>query len=71
MYIYILYIIYRYTYWVYIYMHTYSHRYSCRLVISSYHKSFQQYFDKLLNYKNLEKFIAIKRKNILSKLHLQ
>ena len=36
--------------------------YSCRLAISSYHKSYQQYFDNSLNYKKLEKFIAIKRK---------
>ena len=36
--------------------------YSCRLLICSYHKSYQQYFDSLLNYQKLEKFIATKRR---------
>ena len=50
----------------YIYILTYTHTqtniykflptvyYSCHLVISSYHKSYQQNFDILLNYKKLE-----------------
>ena len=37
--------------------------YSCLLVISSYCKSYKQYFDNLLNYTKLEKFNAIKKKN--------
>ena len=41
--------------------------YSGCLVISSHHKSYQQYFDNLLNDKNLEKFIPIKK----SKWNLQ
>ena len=54
---------------IHIYIHIYSHThtphtcihnvltavyYSCHLMISSYQKSYQQYFDILLNYKNLE-----------------
>ena len=41
--------------------------YSGCLVISSHHKSYQQYFDNLLNDKSLEKFIPIKK----SKWNLQ
>ena len=62
---------------IHINIHTYSHThttflhkalskiyYICGLVISGYHKSYQQYFDILLNYIKLEKFIAIKRNKI-------
>ena len=62
---------------IHINIHTYSHThttflhkalskiyYKCGLVISGYHKSYQQYFDILLNYIKLEKFIAIKRNKI-------
>ena len=41
--------------------------YHCRLVISSYHKSCQQCFDILLNYKKLGKFISKEKKIQISK----
>ena len=55
-----------------IHLHTFlsTVSYSCHLAISShleissYHKFYQQYFQILLNYKKLEKFIAIKRKKL-------
>ena len=37
--------------------------YSCRLVISSYHKLYQKYFDILLNYKILKLFCYQKKKD--------
>ena len=43
---------------IYAHLHTYRHKvlpavyYSSHLVIFSYNKSYQQYFDILLNYKN-------------------
>ena len=43
---------------------------SCRLVIWSYHKSYQQCFDILLNYKKLEKFVAVKNFKKISKWSL-
>ena len=36
--------------------------YSCHLVISSYHKSYQQYFDILLDYKKVEIYCYEKKK---------
>ena len=62
-----------YTHYTHTHIHTHTHThthwimvfpaiyYSCSLMISSYHKSFQQYFDNLLNYKNLVKFAAVKK----------
>ena len=53
--------------------HTHLHKvlpsisYSCPLVISSYHRSYQHNFNNLLNYKR--KFLAIKK--YVSKLNLQ
>ena len=38
--------------------------YSCHLMISSYHESYQQYFDISLNYKNLEIYCYKKKKAI-------
>ena len=44
----------------YTYLHTYTYEvlptvyYSCHLVVFNYHKSYQQYFHILLNYKKLE-----------------
>ena len=68
--------IYIYTY-TRIHIHTHLHKvlptiyYSCCLVISIYRKSYQQYFDILLNYKKLEIDCYIKNKEQISKLYLQ
>ena len=51
-------------------VHTYRHKVlptlydSCYLVLSSYHKSYQQYFDILLNYTKSENYCCRKNKNI-------
>ena len=36
--------------------------YSCHLVVSSYHKSYKQYFDILLDYKKVETYCYKKKK---------
>ena len=49
--------------------HTYTHKvllavhYSSYLVISSYHKSYQKYFDILLNYKKTRNLLLLKEKS--------
>ena len=63
---------------IYIYTHSHTHThthtyihtilptvyYSCHLVVSSYHKSYLQYFDILLNYIKLQTFCYKKKKQI-------
>ena len=54
--------------YIYIYIHTYPQKvsptvyYSCHLVIPNYHKSYQQYFNILLNYTILEIYCYQKKK---------